>query len=110
MTIRLNVEKIAVSPEHMAIYKLCLAGVGFYNNGRYEFISHNGDYIGEAPVYRVEPFLSYMKRNFGIRRDRYPRNRYETQWPITFGFQGLVEHEIIQQWMDELFKTPIVLH
>ena len=49
---KLKIAAITNHPEHMAIYKLCFAGVGFYKGGSYEFYSHEGDYIGTAPAYR----------------------------------------------------------
>lgn len=113
MTIRLDMEKIEAHPEHMALYKLCIAGVGFNKRGHstYEFISHDGDFIGVAPTYRVQTFIAFMKRRFGLTICPYPMDhRYDVQRPVTYGWHGIVPSELIQQWMDELFHNPIKLY
>lgn len=106
----LKLEALQNHPEHIAPYKLCIAGVGFLRDGFYEFFSHYGDFIGKAPIYRIEPFVAYMKKNFGLKRDEYPRHRDDEVRPITFGWQNLIEFSIVEEWMEELREKPIVLN
>lgn len=108
---KLKLDSIAQSPEHMALYKLTIAGVGFLQpeKKRYEFYSHDGDFIGSAPIYRVEPFVAFMKRNLDILRDEFPVGCNEPP-ALTYGWRDLVDHETICSWMDELFTNPITLH
>lgn len=109
MPITLNMNVIAAHPEHISIYKLCIAGVGFLRDGKYQFISHEGGYIGSAPVYRVEPFIAFMKRRFGLKGDPYPMESYDITRPLTYGWQGLVDVPTIERWMNELFDNPVEL-
>ncbi|PZR93521.1 MAG: hypothetical protein DI537_10400 [Stutzerimonas stutzeri] len=108
---KLKLASIARSPEHMALYKLTIAGVGFLNarNKRYEFFSHDGDFIGSAPIYRVEPFVAFMKRNFDILRDSFPTEPGEPP-ALTYGWRDLVDYDTMCSWMAELFAKPITLH
>lgn len=108
---RLKLDAISQSPEHLALYKLTIAGVGFVQSSskRYEFFSHEGDFIGSAPIYRIEPFVAFMKRNFDILRDEYPVGRNEPQ-ALTYGWRDLVDYQTVKTWMDDLFHTPITLH
>jgi hypothetical protein len=108
---RLKLDAIAQSPEHLALYKLTIAGVGFLQSAskRYDFYSHEGDFIGSAPIYRVEAFVAFMKRNFGVARNDYPA--YQNEPPaLTYGWHDLVEWETVEAWMGDLFNSPITLH
>lgn len=114
---KLRLDAIANHPDHIALYKLTIAGVGFMHHDRryYEFFSHEGDFIGRAPTYRVQAFVAFMRRNFGVNRCDYPCDRGETAWhqvdfPLTYGFHDLVEYETIVQWMHDLWQSPITLH
>lgn len=108
---RLKLDAISQSPEHLALYKLTIAGVGFLQSAskRYDFYSHEGDFIGSAPIYRVEPFVAFMKRNFDILRDEYPVGRNELP-ALTYGWRDLVDWETVQTWMGDLCNNPITLH
>lgn len=107
---KLKIAAITNHPEHMAIYKLCFAGVGFYKGGSYEFYSHEGDYIGTAPAYRVQCFVAFMKRNFGVYVCKYPIDYKETtERPITYGWYDIIDFDIVHQWMEELAENPIIL-
>ncbi len=108
---KLKLESIAQSPEHMALYKLTIAGVGFLQpqKKRYEFFSHDGDFIGSAPIYRVEPFVAFMKRNFDILRDEFLVGPTEPP-ALTYAWRDLVDHETMSSWMNELYANPITLH
>jgi hypothetical protein len=108
---KLKLESIAHSPEHMALYKLTIAGVGFLQpqKKRYEFFSHEGDFIGSAPIYRVEPFVAFMKRNFHILRDEFLVGPTDPP-ALTYAWRDLVDHETMSSWMNELYANPITLH
>lgn len=108
---KLKLDAIAQSPEHLALYKLTIAGVGFLQprTRRYDFFSHDGDFIGSAPIYRVEPFVAFMKRNFDILRDEFPVGNGEPP-ALTYGWRDLVDCKTMSSWMDELFSNPITLH
>lgn len=106
---RLLIEKIENHSEHIAPYKLTIAGVGFYQTDRIVFTSHYGDYIGSAPIFRIEPFICFMKRRLGLIPDKYPMDYGETQRPITYGWQNLIPIEQLETWMEDLSKNPIEL-
>lgn len=111
---KLRMDAIASNPEHLALYQLTIAGVGFMHENRhkYEFYSHEGDYIGCAPTYRVQAFVAYMRRNFAVERCAYAHqhtgNTLDT--PLTYGYLNLVDCELVERWMQDLWKSPITLH
>jgi hypothetical protein len=111
MNKKLNMEKIESNRAHVDLYKLCIAGVGFMSDDfqRYNFYSHNGDYIGSAPTYMVQPFTSYLKRNLGIIADKYPMEFGDRCRPLTYGCQNLIEWSIVEKWMNDLSDKPIHL-
>lgn len=109
---KLNLEAIKSHPDHLALYKLTIAGVGFMHahHHKYDFYSHAGDFIGTVPTYRVQAFVAFMRRNFGLDRSPMPQTANGVDMPLTYIDHALVEPEIVDEWMDELWQSPITLH
>lgn len=107
-SVKLKLDAIQAAPDSFSLYQLTIAGVGFKakSNKRYNFYSHDGEYIGSAPTVTVESFISFMRRNFGIVGDPYPMNRGDENRPITFGWQDLIPRNVQAEWMEQLTLTP----
>jgi hypothetical protein len=78
---------------------LMIAGVGVLRNGKYEFISHMGDYIGSAPISVIENMICVLRRK-GIE----PTKPYHG---ITYILANLAPTVQVNRWIHYYFEYPI---
>lgn len=88
---------------------LLIAGVGvFRDNGKVEFYSHAGDYIGSAPKQTVEHMIHTLKRK-GVNRSMgsYWGRQFLKFGGVTYIGEELVHPLTIMRWMNYYFEYPI---
>lgn len=103
-----NVQTLAerLGGAHREVFELLVAGVAFeQTTKRWEVFSHEGEYIGSLPTYRLLSLQTLLRRNYDIEIERLYKGADYSKG-VTYGWHPYMTYTEQARLMNELADHP----